>query len=325
MSNTKTKLNSFPYRFWSLGLLAALVCWLLLPGTSFDAKADSTVYNTYTVSVDSGYLALRTDPSYDSRNEIGKLYSGDMVQVIEYSGDPYWYVYSPKYGEYGYVNCDYLYWYESGPELAEDEFVVHVSCGYLALRTERAFDASNEIGKLQDEDIVELVDSDDGTYWYVYAPTLDQYGYVNHHYLYGSLDADYYETRLVQVSSGYLALRTAQSFDSRNEIGKLYTGDTVQIIDDPNTTYWYVYSPKYDRYGYVNHDYLATLYPVRTVSVASGYLALRTEKAYDYANEIGKLYTGDTVEVIDTSDSAYWYVYSKKLNKYGYVNKKYLK
>ena len=34
-----------------------------------------------------------------------------------------------------------------------------------------------------------------------------------------------------------------------------------------------------------------------TVTVASGYLALRNAKAYDSSNEIGELYTGDTVEV----------------------------
>ena len=62
----------------------------------------------------------------------------------------------------------------------------------------------------------------------------------------------------------------------------------------------------------------------RTVSVAKGYLALRTAKAYDEANEIGELYTGDTVQVTDTSDSTYWYVYSPKHGKYGYVNKDYL-
>ena len=34
-----------------------------------------------------------------------------------------------------------------------------------------------------------------------------------------------------------------------------------------------------------------------TVTVASGYLALRTEKAYRDANEIGQLYTGESVEL----------------------------
>ena len=62
-----------------------------------------------------------------------------------------------------------------------------------------------------------------------------------------------------------------------------------------------------------------------TVTVASGYLALRTEKAYRDANEIGQLYTGESVELVDASDSTYWYVYVPKLGKEGYVDKNYLK
>ena len=62
-----------------------------------------------------------------------------------------------------------------------------------------------------------------------------------------------------------------------------------------------------------------------TVRVEKGYLALRTAQAYDYRNEIGRLYNGDYVYVQDTSDSTYWYVYAPQLNKYGYVNRNYLK
>ena len=45
---------------------------------------------------------------------------------------------------------------------------------------------------------------------------------------------------------------------------------------------------------------------------------------YDSSNEIGQLYSGDTVQLVDTTDAQYWYVYSQKLCKYGYVNKDYL-
>ena len=124
-------------------------------------------------------------------------------------------------------------------------------------------------------------------------------------------------------------MRTAKAYDASNEIGELYTGDTVQLIDTSDSTYWYVYSPKYNKNGYVNKNYLvggggSASYPTKTVSVSKGYLALRTAKAYDESNEIGELYTGDVVQVIDSSDSGYWYVYSPKLNKNGYVNKNYL-
>ena len=60
------------------------------------------------------------------------------------------------------------------------------------------------------------------------------------------------------------------------------------------------------------------------VTVSSGYLALRSDTVYDASNEIGKLYAGDTVELCDMTTSAYWFVYSSKLDKYGYVNKDYL-
>ena len=68
-------------------------------------------------------------------------------------------------------------------------------------------------------------------------------------------------------------------------------------------------------------SFAGTMY---SVSVSKGYLALRTAKAYDSSNEIGELYTGDTVQVENTSDSTYWYVYSPKLDLFGFVNKNYL-
>lgn len=282
----------------------------------------------YTVSVSSGYLALRNAKAFDASNEIGKLYSGDTVQVQDTSDSTYWYVYSPKLGAYGYVNKNYLY-ASSAPIPTAYTWTVNVSSGYLALRSAKAFDASNEIGRLYSGDTVEVSDSSDSTYWYVYSAKLGKYGYVNKNYLYNGTSG-VKETRIVSVTSGYLALRNQKAFDASNEIGKLYTGDTVQLLDTSDSTYWYVYSPKYDKNGYVNRNYLVTdtssPAPVvtKTVRVTSGYLALRNDTAYDVSNEIGKLYTGDTVTVIDSSGSTYWYVYSPKLDRNGYVNKNYL-
>ena len=286
--------------------------------------------NDYTVSVTGGYLALRSAKAFDASNEIGKLYSGDTVQVQDTSDSTYWYVYAPKFGTYGYVNKNYLYASNSTPIAPSCTWTVNVSSGYLALRSAKAFDASNEIGRLYSGDTVEVSDSSDSTYWYVYSPKLGKYGYVNQNYLYSGASSVVRETRIVSVTSGYLALRNAKAFDASNEIGKLYTGDTVQLLDTSDSTYWYVYSPKYDKNGYVNCNYLVTdtssPAPVvtKTVRVTSGYLALRNDTAYDASNEIGKLYTGDTVTVIDSSGSTYWYVYAPKLDRNGYVNKDYL-
>ena len=97
-------------------------------------------------------------------------------------------------------------------------------------------------------------------------------------------------------------------------------------MDTSDPQYWYVYSPKYDMNGFVNKDYLVggSSYSSWNVSDSTGYLALRNAKAYDAGNEIGQLNTGDTVLLIDASDSTYWYVYSPRLMNYVYVNQNYL-
>ncbi|MDY3998710.1 MAG: SH3 domain-containing protein [Blautia sp.] len=294
------------------------------------SACDTSCSSSYwMVSVDKGYLALRSAKSYDEANEIGKLYTGDTVQVCDSSDSAYWYVYSSKYGKYGYVNKNYLVF----PNVPTTTSIwgVRVNSGYLALRSAKSYDASNEIGKLYNGDIVEVRDTSDSAYWYVYSSKYGKYGYVNKDYLYReSVSANNIsnnnESRIVNVSKGYLALRSARSYDEANEIGELYTGDTVQLIDTSDSAYWYVYAPKLGKTGYVNKDYLVggNSYCSMTVSVAKGYLALRTEKSYEESNEIGELYTGDIVQVMDTSDTIYWYVYAPKLNKYGYVNSDYL-
>ena len=61
------------------------------------------------MSVAKGYLALRAEMSYDSSNEIGALYSGEVVYLQNRTGTKYVYVYAPSLGCYGYVNGDYLF------------------------------------------------------------------------------------------------------------------------------------------------------------------------------------------------------------------------
>lgn len=214
---------------------------------------------------------------------------------------------------------------------SDDIYTVHVPSGYLALRNAKAFDYRNEIGELYNGDTVQVLNRNDSKYWYVYSPKLTLAGYVNSDYLTGGgalTPEPVSGTYKVNVATGYLALRNAKAYDYRNEIGELYTGDTVQVLNKDSSEYWYVYSPKLDKSGYVNSKYLigsdAPAGKTYTVKVAKNYLALRNAKGYNYYNEIGKLYTGDTVTLKDDSDSTYWYVYSPKLNLSGYVNKNYL-
>ena len=328
----------------AMGISALFLFLLLLPATAF---AD----NTYSVKVDSGYLALRTAPAYDYSNEIGELYTGDTVTVTASgtANGKYWWVYSPKLGKSGYVNADYLVgggsYSTPAVSSSSGSYTVQVATGYLALRTAPAYDYSNEIGELYTGDTVTVTASGtaNGKYWWVYSPKLGKSGYVNADYLVGggsystpavsSSSGSY----TVQVATGYLALRTAPAYDYSNEIGELYTGDTVTVTASgtANGKYWWVYSPKLGKSGYVNADYLvgggsystpavSSSSGSYTVQVATGYLALRTAPAYDYSNEIGELYTGDTVTVSGSTSGQYWWVYSPKHGKSGYVNKDYL-
>ena len=183
---------------------------LSLPLTAEDSYAS----NTYTVSVQEGYLALRTAKAYDSRNEIGELYTGGHRGGYRQQRPDLLYVYSPKYGTSGYVNKNYLVG-------TSNTWTVSVSKGYLALRTAKAYDSRNEIGELYTGDTVQVTDSSDPTYWYVYSPKHGKSGYVNKNYLVSSSSSG--QTRTVSVSKGYLALRTAKAYDSRErDRGALY-------------------------------------------------------------------------------------------------------
>ena len=207
--------------------------------------------------------------AYDSRNEIGALYSGETVYYVCPGNSTYVYVYSPKLNKCGYVNGKYLIGYGgSTPAPSTDytsgpAYTVSVSSGYLALRTAMAFDSSNEIGALYSGETVYYVCPGNSTYVYVYSPKLNTCGYVNGNYLIGysggsSSGSSYTDGTMyhVSVASGYLALRTAMAFDSSNEIGALYNGDVVYYVCPGNSTYIYVYSPKYGTCGYVNRNYL---------------------------------------------------------------------
>ena len=176
----------------------------------------------------------------------------------------------------------------------------------------------------------------------VFSGRLNSYGYVNGSYLQKVSTVpvpvggySYYVTG----TENYLALRNEMAYDRRNEIGRLYNGDQVLVLNHGDNKYWYVYSPQLDKYGYVDGDYLMLSdgnrcdnTPQNDLSACSSYvvkgtqnyLAVRSAMKYDRKNEIGKLYNGDTVQLINTGNGEYWYIYASKLNLYGYVNSQYL-
>lgn len=138
---------------------------------------------------------------------VGLLARGDEVTVLSSADHEMVYISAPAMKAFGYVPESKLskerpkeseketdkqadqviekkYFIQQGSAPAKDSvYYASVQTGYLALRTAQAFDASNEIGQIQNGEEVIVVDSSTGTYWWVYAPTLDKYGYVNSNYL----------------------------------------------------------------------------------------------------------------------------------------------
>ena len=145
----------------ALGAAVLLLFLMLIPSFAFAANSE------YTVKVDRGYLALRTAPAYDYSNEIGELYTGDVVTVKEKPSGNYWWVYSSKYGRSGYVNKNYLT--KGSTPSNYGDYKVKVAKNYLALRTAPAFERRNEIGELYTGDVVTVKEKPSGEDWWVYS------------------------------------------------------------------------------------------------------------------------------------------------------------
>lgn len=221
----------------------------------------------------------------EDATSIGILERGDEITVMATPGDTYAYIYAPEVKTFGYVDQSKL----SDKEPAEEKettdaaasnqaqstgdvfgpgnppssnlgvYYVNVQKGYLALRNAKSYDASNEIGKMYNGESVYAL-RNDGEYWYVYSPTLGSYGYTNATYLrsssQGKISSSSGSTYYASVSSGYLALRNDTAYDASNEIGKIANGQPVEVVDTSSGTYWYVYVPSLNQYGYVNSEYL---------------------------------------------------------------------
>ena len=119
---------------------------------------------------------------------------------------------------------------------------------------------------------------------------------------------------------------------SSARLGGLYKGDAVDVVAVLGNGWTQI------NYGggraYVVSDCLSYTKPAAenkshitrgfgTVRVDSGYLALRSEPAYAYENEIAHLYTGDKVQYAGDACGSYVTVYTES-GKFGWVNENYL-
>lgn len=259
-----------------------------------DKDAVTEPITKYVNIKDGKTLTIRSLPEEDA-SAVGILERGQEVTLMaDMSGD-FDYIYAIDSKTYGYVKSsklsgkkvktadtsdqatpqpatpaqaqpqtqDKVIGRAAAPATHLGQYYASVQTGYLALRNAKAFDSSNEIGKINNGDYVWAIDTS-GTYWYVYSPSLGMYGYTNSSYLAVSPPApsksqssrSYLGIYYANVSSGYLALRNDTAFDSSNEIGKIANGAEVDVISMSAGQYWYVYVPSLNQEGYVNSQYL---------------------------------------------------------------------
>ncbi len=237
------------------------------------------IIGLYYVTNTKTYLSLLDGPSSDA-NRITKLYNGYMLGLIEKTSDSYWQVYDYNSGETGYVLNSYLTDNESnvkaGVETVEKapastkivgDYYVTGTKNYLAIRSQPSSSSNVEIGKTYNGNLVGLIEKTNGTFWYVYDYSSGLYGYVKCAYL--SVNAPAVSTQpstsapsladdeyLVSGTKHYLAIRSEPSSAEEVEIGKTYNGNTVQVLEKTNGTFWYVYDYSSGLTGYVKCAYL---------------------------------------------------------------------
>ena len=240
--------------------LFMLMVFFLITALNVRASDYKTVVGT------KHYLALRSAAKYSDKNIIGKLYNGDQVIITgDWDGDYVW-VYAPCLDKSGYVNGDYLEDSDYYEDNTGGYMTVTGTKNYLALRTSAEYKDSNIIGKLYNGDKVLITGGWDGDYVWVYAPKLDESGFVNGKYLSGSSSSGKKKSssdkksssskKTVTGTKNYLALRSEPEYSDSNIIGKLYNGETVEVTGGKSGEYVWVYSSKLDKSGYVNGKYL---------------------------------------------------------------------
>ena len=194
-------------------MFLTLLFLMLVPVTAYGDTA-------YVVTGTTNYLALRTEPRTDSRNEIGKLHNGDTFYVTSRSGG-YAYGYTVL-GIYGYVNANYLTAINYQPQPVQPQ---------PQSQTQPAVPSSGYI----------IVPAPG------YQPQPAQPQPVPQQPV-GTL-------KTVTGTKNYLALRKAAVRSDSNEIGRLYNGNPFYVLRWENNGFAYGYTAA-GQYGYVVSAYL---------------------------------------------------------------------
>lgn len=199
----------------TIGLLLVVLSIVFL---AFPAMAASGT--PYTVTGTQNYLAIRTVDYTSAQHEIGKLYNGDVFYVESRTSNNFAYGHSAN-GQYGYVNGRYLAYgapsYSYNPPRYNPPRNNYNPPRYNPPR-------------------------------YSYNPPRNTYYQPNNYYAQGT-------PRTVTGTNNYLGLRTTPTRNDRDEIGRLYNGQSFRVLEFRNDGFAYGIAPN-GQYGYVVSAYL---------------------------------------------------------------------
>ena len=189
-------------------------------------------------------------------------------------------------GIQGYVKKEYLTSEENAACQREESYISKDT----SLYDKKSNGEYVETLKINKNDKIKITAKNSGDYWFVYHEASKQFGYVLTKDIADAPEVSSRETETVSSAApaptpvptptdnrvigkgeppkvynvyyvsgveNFLGVRTAKVYDNSNEIGKAYEGDEIQVFDkNTGSKYWYVYSPTYNKWGYVNYNYL---------------------------------------------------------------------
>lgn len=221
------------------------------------------------------------------------------------------------------------------PETEQFLYVTGVGEEGLPLRSELGENGGEVLTQLLLGAEVTLVEEDESAFCYVFYSAENLHGYAKKYHLTPDVSA------VCGAAEYYVSAEQApiyQDLDQQETVEELTAQSVVMVLAKPSEELWYILSD--GAYGYVEAKLLSEQPPKIEKIIGEGgapttefetyhvvdvtyYLALRSEQAHSTDNEIGALYEGEDVQVIE-AEGDYWYVYSPKLKMYGYANSDYL-
>lgn len=271
---------------------AARVSGLIAKGATAGVSKgneDKDIGSNFYVSGVNESIPLRSAPSQKDYKEMGKLYTGTVVILLEKTKASFWQVKDVATEIVGYVSPTFLTSKEKkvislsnknlsdqlGFDSQDDKiyslcYVINAGEG-ISFYSTKALKEGSEIATLTNGNTVGVTENNKGKVWRVYDYRCSQYGFVESKYLtsnFGDVLAAMNEEKAPEASeetaedkkgpeytdswseSG-LSVRDGPTKETGQQVERIDYGDVVQLIEKTNEDFWYVYIPHLDMYGYV--------------------------------------------------------------------------